>query len=179
MTHDPKYPIYCVEIRWVQDGEHDPDYPKGWEGLPEGRIHNYTNLNRMYREDPGKAEVERTMRDEWWPKYVEAKLADKHVSAPEITAELKWRESWCLTWFQHWTFDDGRTDAEFRQSFEAYVRRHEREQDWVSAGGDPPEGYICLMGAEDRWRWTGETDKSEPPCRCEHCRAQGVVRISH
>jgi len=48
---------------------------------------------------------------------------------------------------------------------------------------------VCLMGADERWRWTAraegisiigcgeETDP--PPCRCEGCKKHGILRIDH
>ncbi len=40
-------------------------------------------------------------------------------------------------------------------------------------------------GAEDRYRWCGSDDDGKtnpgikPPCRCKHCKEQGVIRINH
>jgi hypothetical protein len=175
------YPQYTISLRWEQDGAHDPGYPKWHEGLPEGRIWNYTVLNRMYREEQSVAELERWAREDFWPEYVAGKLADKNPAEPEITVKDDGRESWILDWFQHWTFDVGQTDAEALASFERYVGRYEHMQGdsryWIERGE-----YRCLMGAEDRWRWSGgpsSEDRTDPPCRCEHCKAQGKIRIGH
>lgn len=188
-AEDVRYPIYSISARWEQDGEHDPEFPRWHEGLPEGRIRNSSGLHRMYREDQDLAEIERWARDEWWPDYVATKLADKNPTAPEIEVKLMHRESWCCSWFEHWTFDVGQTDAEALASFERYVRRHEFYQDWpheVLTDADLKrrgiEYRVCLMGAEDRWRWSGgpgPEDRTAPPCRCEHCTAQGKLRIGH
>lgn len=184
MSEEATYPIYRISARWEQDGEHDDGYPKWSEGLPEGRIWNSTGgMDRMFREDQDLDELRRWAVEEWWVGYVENKLADKNVGEPEITVEFSHRETWCLSWFEHWTFDVGQTDAEALDSFQCYVDRYAHMQDFYP--GDPPEGYQCLMGAEDRWRWTGAAPdgasdtRSEPPCRCEHCKAQGKIRIGH
>lgn len=172
------YPTFVVGVKWVQDGEHDPKYPKRHEGLPEGRIYNSTSLNKMYREERDVADIEREIRDEWWPKYAQSNLATMNPTEPEITVKNTGRETWCLGWFEHWTFDVGQTDAEALASFERYVSRYKHMQD----GGYDTPGYRCLMGAEDRWRWNGDPsydERTDPPCRCKHCREQGVIRIGH
>jgi len=175
---DPVYPIYRVEVRWEQDGEHDENYPSRHQGLPKGRIWNGSSFYRMYREDPGGDKVLSDIQ-EWWDGYKENKLDGKGPGDPEITVAEPFHETWCLSWFEHWTFDDGRSDEEFLASFERYVRRYEHLQTYSV---DIPDGYRCLMGAQDRWRWKARPaprDESPPPCRCEHCRAQGKVRIGH
>jgi hypothetical protein len=168
------YPIYNIAVMWQQDGVHDPNYPRWNEGLEEGRIWNCTGFYRMYKTDPGEDNVLIEWQ-EWWDRYVKEKLEGKNPSRPAIKITRKFYETWCLTWFQHHTFDDGRSDDEFLRSFERYVQRHEQNQDYNN-----PD-YICLMGAEDRWRWKGDStiEGSKPPCRCSYCQEQGVVRIGH
>lgn len=142
-------------------------------------MHNSTGWTEMHREEQDVAEIERETLEEWWPGYVEKKLAGKNPGPPTIEVRDIGPESWSITWFEHFTFDDGQTDAEFEASFERFVSRHEFYQDWpfdersdadVKARGI--EHRICLMGAEQRWRW-GKV------CRCEHCVEQGKVRIAH
>jgi hypothetical protein len=41
------------------------------------------------------------------------------------------------------------------------------------------ENGLCLMGAEDHWRWRGEREGDPPPCRCEGCKKCGFIRINH
>lgn len=91
------------------------------------------------------------------------------------------RRSWALGWFNHYTFrsDDLPDRASVLASFEEYVEEVEREFPQDLMISPLPEGYICLMGAEDRWRWKGETQDHEAPCECEHCVKQGVWRINH
>lgn len=162
----PTYLQYDVLVQWTY-----------LDGAGRRRT-NGTGFTKMYPGDaPGVESVERWAREEWWPTY---KGKGAEPSAPEITVTILGEESWCLGWFSHWTFDVGQTDAEALASFEEYVRRYEDRQDYWP--GDPPEGYRCLMGAEDRWRWCGgpSADKrTPPPCRCKHCREQGVIRINH
>ena len=85
---------------------------------------------------------------------------------------------WWLTWFQHETFDTGLDDENVLASFQRHCDREIRKAEHV--GKEP-----SLMGAEDRWRWTGaepsgaSEDRSLPPCRCEHCKEAGLIRIGH
>ena len=186
-TTDKVYPIYHVSVWWTEDGENSEwrhlnervAVPEGTDrDAGEGRYWNSTGFSRMYREDPGiEGVTEKT--HEWWPKYVAEKPLDKNPSAPIFKVELTHHESWCLGWFTHWTFDEGQTDEEARDSFERFVRRMEQKnrREATVVDGLLREPY-CLMGAEDRWRWKGDGD-SPPPCRCEHCKKQGVLRIGH
>lgn len=177
-TEDPKYPIYRVGVHWIEDkvAEQLPWWPSD---PGEGRAWDSTSFSRMYKEDPGAEEVERWAREEWWPTYAAERQHPIH-DPPTIKIESVRHETWNLTWFQHETFDIGQTDAEALASFERYVRRYEDMQDFYP--GEMPEGYLCLMGAEDRWRWRAISDPDEyapAPCRCEHCKKQGKIRIAH
>lgn len=167
---DRKFAIYSFSVRFTQDGGKSGDRDAD---LPEGRIRNSVHTTRMYREDPGIEEAERWARDEWWPEYLkqeprfEGMKPVGELNPADMTFEVKHDrdEEWAGGWFGHWTFDDGQTDAEVLESFEQFVRRMQR---MIREEGH--EAY-CLMGAEDRWRWK--------LCRCEHCKAQGVIRIDH
>ena len=76
------------------------------------------------------------------------------------------------------TFDVGLNDADVLASFERHCDRE--IQNAREEGREP-----CLMGAEDRWRWTGSEpsggpgDRSNPPCRCKFCKDAGLIRIGH
>ena len=188
-----RFPIYRTDVRWIYDSDETPERKaKHHLGDPgEGRGRNSTGWSEMFREEQDTAEMERKAREEWWPEYIDkpsrfgdnAKPSAANPSDLTITVVLERHEEWCCTWFSHWTFDDGQTDAEALTSFQEYVWRYEHMQDYYP--GDPPEGYLCLMGAEDRWRWTGSGEdgdnnvNTDPPCRCKHCKAQGVIRIGH
>jgi len=159
---DPAYPIYRIIVKWRG--------PKGKDD---------TSFYKMYREDPGKDAVLAWLKDEWWPQFCRhPRRASKRLSDPSFEIRGPYHETWCLEWFCHYTFDMGQTDEEALASFERYVRRHEHKQRPGYRGDD----YICLMGAEDRWRWYGEPPVeagNPPPCRCRHCQEQGVLRIGH
>jgi hypothetical protein len=179
------YPIYVLSATWTQDGTHKDAYHWKIKDLPAGRIRNSIS---------GVCLMERTERDtdelvcEWGDRIKAAQLK-KIPSLDNFSAKLvtMYYETWCLTWFCHHTFDDGRTDDEFIESFHRYVDRHMWYQEHFShylqhpedKPKQAPEHLICLMGAEDRWRWRASDEDSSIPCRCEGCVKQGVVRISH
>lgn len=79
--------------------------------------------------------------------------------------EFVGEDTWLCQWFNHYTFNTHLTDQELLQSFTEFVARH-RGKDYKDLD------YICLMGAEDRYRWKG-------PCRCAHCQERGIVMIDH
>lgn len=138
-----------------------------WQETKDGkRIDNAGSARMMYREAPSEAELKR-WSDATWAHY-KAKAVDP--SEPVITLRALGEETWCLTWFSHYTFDTGQTDAETLASFEDFVDRVQ------SAHGEE----AVLMGAEDRWRWSGaEPGDRCPPCRCDGCKKSGVIRICH
>lgn len=188
MTEEKKFPIYSFSARWSEDGIQDPNRPKWYEGLPEGRVWNSTGFSKMFREEQTQEQLD-TFINDWWGKYIESQSVEniqKHrhpIINPQL-AELKHsykhHETWVLTWFSHETFDLGQTDGEALQSFENYVRRIEE----LNLGKEIFD-QICLMGAEDRWRWHGSDPDGKPnqdvppPCRCKYCKEQGLIRIGH
>ena len=100
---------------------------------------------------------------------------------------LSHRETWCLEWFSHYTFRDRFTSpGEVIADFEEYVSRIERRQGFYEASPDrikrfealTDHKWICLMGAEERYRWSGAGD-TPAPCSCKACVAQAVWRINH
>ena len=181
MSKDKMYPIYEIRGDWHSLGRTE-DMGEGWYyGLPDGRIWNGCSATRMFREEltPEKIrEVETECCKDWLKSQIEK---GKDPQDMVVTMKLARHEHWCLTWFQHWTWRDGRSDKEILDSFQEYVFRIEdlnRER--------PQNEQICLMGAEDRWRWKGSKtggngpeDDTDPPCNCKHCKEQGVVRIGH
>lgn len=179
----PAFPIYKFSFRWTQDGVQDPNYPKWHEGLPPGRIFNGTGFSKMFMEEKTQEEIDKIASD-WWEKYIaEEKNAALHPELVKMKASFFEHETWYITWFQHETFDTGQSDQEVLQSFEKFVTRKEMLNERQRMNDDT-DAY-CLMGAEDRWRWHGAEpggdggDRSPAPCRCKHCKEQGVVRIAH
>lgn len=166
------YPIYKYEIQWIQNGN-DKVLQKD---LVDGRIYNNTSWYTMYKEDKN-IEWLINERNRLVSEYFnQEKFIDKNILEIEKSVRFIEYETWCLTWFQHHTFDIGQSDEEVLSSFERFVERKER---LILKNKDS----YCLMGAEDRWRWRGKTDDGKkdtlPPCRCIHCKKRGIIRISH
>lgn len=184
------YAIYSVFVYWVQNitpAQKTPLPPKWTEGLPEGRFRNHTCFDLMFQEERPIEEIKDEVMRDRYAGLIERELPHE-PSDPEVRIEFKGWETWCLQWFQHWTHDVGLSDADVLRSFENYVRRIEEANDrerTYDESGFPKEPY-CLMGAEDRWRWSGLADgknpsgeRTPPPCRCEFCKKHKVVRIAH
>lgn len=188
---DKKYPIYEFRARYarqVTDKEMNESYerwarkyPKWVEGLPSGQMWDGTSHNFMYREEKSQRECD-LLAIENWQRLLNrpVSMSEKTILTSELepriasmTFELVEHESWVLIWFSHATFDEGQTDAEFLASFDRFVGRR------AGIRKDNGDDKYCLMGAEDRWRWHGYTNDSPPPCRCEQCKAEGMVHIFH
>ncbi len=176
------FPIYKIDIRWSEAYPPRAEqrmFRPGLPPLPEGRFWNSCGWERMAKEDADTAAIADELRREWWPKYIE----NKNLLEPAdltVTVELKYHDVWCEGWFSHYTIDVGLSDADVLASFERYAERIMYDYDMPEAMRDS-----MLMGAEDRWRWHGcasgdpQGEKTEAPCRCKHCKEQGLVKIDH
>lgn len=192
LPDEKTFPIYVFTAKWAENGVQDPNYPKWFEGLPEGRIWNSTSDRLMVKEEIGLEELTKKI-GEWWLKIQESRVKKdvdkeklkfkpnelKDIELKELVFKLKEHEVWNLTWFQHETFDLGQDDLTVLDSFERFVQRKEE------LAFNDPDGSYPLMGAEDRWRWHGaepngdRNDNSPAPCRCKFCKEQGKIRIAH
>ena len=184
---DKVFPIYKITFMWEEDGEPNKEYPESWivPEVTEGvRIKNSVGFSRMMKEEINEIELNKYIQNLWNTYSAQGKVLSKNPS--NFTSSVRmFKESWNCTWFGHETFDLGQTDKEVLDSFERYVRRHEDYQGMYLDNPDRlPENPICLMGAEDRWRWYGTQDKvtgeqTSAPCRCEACKESGKISISH
>jgi hypothetical protein len=145
-----QFQVFEVRATWKDYGE-------------DGRRADGCTFMRMPRENTTLEQVEIEAREVWWPEY---RNSLKYPSRPTINVSFLGWETWCGGWFTHWAYDLGQSDKELLESFREFVDRKSRQS-----------GY-CLMGAEDRWRWSAR-DRSLPPCRCEDCKKLGIVRIDH
>lgn len=172
------YPIYSFNIKFKCKKTVDNDW-----------IDNGFNTKVMYKEPQSIDELERTISN--YIMKMESKYYEVHPVI-DYSYKLDKYETWCLTWFSHYTFDVGQTDDEVLQSFEDYVRRYEDMQGIYTDEVLKNSSYECLMGAEDRWRWCSrDRDEfgkiidydSEPhyevPCRCSVCTKAGIISIDH
>ena len=176
----PEYPIYTVRFRWP-----DPAATSIDDGM------NGTTSSIMLRE-PNISEINRIA-------FVQAErlCEEKNIALEDmaVTVELSHYEEWCCTWFSHWTFDIGLSDADVLASFASFVDRTMQYNRENQIRHETQDGHVfysdprCLMGAEDIWRWTARSggtsiigcgeSTGEAPCRCEGCRAHGAVSIDH
>lgn len=172
------YPIYSFTAKWSELKNKQRDYlPFRQEGLSEDRVWNSTSWSKMYKEDQSNGVLDKEIQN-WWAAYSSKEdIKLLQVELLYLKVEIKEYESWNLTWFCHETFDLGQSDEDILKSFENFVERKQCIND-ISILETGFEKYP-LMGAEDRWRWRGETDQHDPPCRCVHCKEQGMVRIRH
>ena len=180
------YPIYSVRIEYTEDvNDENRKYKNKKLILPNGRYKAMIDDDRMYKEEQDIAFVKQEAKEKMWANYIKVhdrrtlekgRMPIDNPKLESIEVSLLRYETWCLTWFSHWTFDDGRSNIEYLKSFARFVARMERIDDY------------CLMGADDRWRWHGVADDGEtmdpnkytdPPCRCKGCKAKGIVRIDH
>jgi len=168
-----RYPIYYVGSAFT------------WDGMNSKIDHDSTGGDIMFKTDPGIHGALEHAQFMWENYFVHQKprftkedkgsYLERNVQLIRHFVEFRGYETWCLLWFQHYTLNIHLSDEELLLSFEMFVRKKEplqRNLDVPLKYRDPTIGTYCLMGAEDRWRWKG-------PCRCEYCRAQGVVRIDH
>lgn len=184
------YPIYYVKARWSQNVTEKDTDPCPWqiEGLPEGRLRNSVSWYRMPKEcgEDDESWLARETKMEWWPEWqAQDKYKDLNLDDLEVTVIFQRFETWCLGWFNHWTYDLGFDDAKVLACFSDYVMRTEiTNQREGEVKNDHWQEPYCLMGAEDRYRWSGTADgdpsnRTDPPCRCSHCKKHGIVRIGH
>ena len=177
------FPIFFVGYGFVCDGEQEykDKYPQWYEGLPDGRVRHSWVFDYMSKE-PITIEQLYVEKDKVFEEFC-AKNNYQNVSDVKKDIYFIRNETWCSTWFCHYRFDLGETDEQILVSFDRYVDRMQclNEKLRYEQGTnqyDTPKGGVCLMGAEDRWRWRGEND-GPAPCRCDGCKKYGVIRINH
>lgn len=177
------YPIYHVELKWSQDIR--ADRPDDWftptEGLPKGRMWNGTGWNTMPAERTSENELLCDARDQMTNAFGGEKYRDLNPDQLTVSIEFRRWDTWCSGWFSHWTWDTSLLKSGFvdvLRSFGRYVDRIEEHNHLVG------DDNICLMGAEDRYRWHGThtgdpSERTDPPCRCPHCTKRGIITIGH
>ncbi len=185
----PTYPIYVGTVSYTRELM-SYDVATKWDltgrraNLPRHRIRDKTQFFEwMYAKDPGEAAVLERLREAWQSKLDNPRTDFEPVDPQDEEFSVKRLddEEWHLTWFCHETVDIGQSDEEALASFQRFL---DRKGVRMNYGRDPyyeptRDGEYCAMGAEDRWRWRGEHDESEPPCRCEGCKKSGMIRINH
>lgn len=187
--NDPIYQIFRLGIHWSQpiSADDKTEYSGNWTvGLPAGRRWSSYDFYHMPKGNITLEDAEIEAQRKGKPALDRALAEGKIVDAQDIhcTAVYLRSESWCMGWFTHWTHRAGMTGQEAICSFERFVRRMEdlNRREGRRVDGLWHEPY-CLMGAEDRYRWSGERDAERnpttPPCDCEHCVKADIYRIDH
>ena len=179
------YPIYSVRIAYTHDlNDENRKYILNKDRLQNGRAKGLQSTTVMYKEEKDIEFVKQYAKEEIWTNFIKVheqgnqngRMPITNPTLESIEVSLLRHETWNITWFSHWTFDDDRSNAEYVKSFARFVARMERVEDY------------CLMGAEDVWRWHGVANDGEttdpnkytdPPCRCMYCKNKGIVRIDH
>ncbi|MCK4259664.1 MAG: hypothetical protein KAX49_11840 [Halanaerobiales bacterium] len=176
------YPIYQVTVNYTEDiNDENREYIFKDKILSNNRAKGVISSLVMHETEKDIEFLKQEAKEKYWINFLKThergnpngRMPVDNPKLESIEVKLLRYETWCLTWFSHWTFDDGRSDEEYLESFNSFVYRMQRL----------PEGEYCLMGAEDRWRWKGMADdsktKTEAPCRCKFCNAKGIIRIDH
>lgn len=168
------YPIYRISASWTE-----------LDKQLVNRINNSTSAHVMHKSIQ-LPEYIWNNANQWWV-TIKSQKPELKRELVHLKCELIRYETWNTTWFCSESFNSELSNAEVLDSFEEYVRRYEELQNMPynrirELGFD----YVCLMGAEDRWRWRagftpdGTRDDDYPaPCRCRHCQSAGMVRIAH
>jgi hypothetical protein len=162
LENEKIFPIFITSATWSQD---DLDRNNG------------TSFYRMY---PIGTTIEQARQDaiKWWEELITSeKYADKNPQLISLNVRFFANDTWCITWFSHYTLNTHLSDAELLTSFENFTTRKRVENynnghDYDDRRDEAWGPFYCLMGAEDRWRW-------KDPCRCASCQKRGLVRIDH
>jgi len=165
------YPIYSFSAKWrVDDAERD-----------DGTSHE-----QMFKIGFKHTDAHQYALD-WWERLIRSDVKwggekkvpyiERGVELLDLKCKYLGRDSWVLNWFNHMTLNVHLSDEDLLRSFRNYVDRitSQNERNGHYHNNQNPSSklpYVCLMGADDRWRWKG-------PCRCEHCVRRGVTFIDH
>lgn len=180
------YPIFTFSAKFTQKAlENAADWQT--KDQPEGRQWNGTSsFGVFYKEEVSEKTLQKDL-EKWWEKikaHYESEKGYEDIQDVELSFKYEINETWIFEWFCHCIPDVGQSDEEVLDSFRKYIFRVEdlneklrREQG--CSHYQTPKGGICLMGAEDRWRWRGENDVRGVPCRCKGCKDSGIIRINH
>jgi hypothetical protein len=155
---EKKFSIYSFHLSWDQEGL---DYRNG------------TSWTRMYKVEPLEFELKNKLCSQL--KMQQAKYKVKFTNI-KMSYERKEKDTWCLSWFAHETFNKFKNDDDILESFENFVSRkisenikngHSRED----RNDNSENPYYCLMGAQDSWRWE--------ICKCDVCKNSNKIIIKH
>jgi len=181
MVEYPKYPIYKVIFRWVQKSKANKDLTPYQKKLclKKGEIDNDYSYEIIKKQVMTAEEINDFMSE----RILKYSKEHKIIRFIESSIKLIGYESWVCDYFCHKTFKvEGRDDQWYLDNFEDFVSRKESEfEKKLFEGYDSliPSTISELMGADERWRWRGENEGDEPPCKCKHCLDSEYVYINH
>lgn len=185
INEDRAWPLFSMSAYYEKDKPSDLKHelaPWQIEGMAEDRMKDHSSWHfRGFREWPNQNDLVEWSKKLWRGAIEKPRSELSRIANPEnlslIVTFGGWAV-WWLSWFQHETFDVGLDDQEVLASFGRHCDR-----EIIRAQREAQEP--CLMGAEDRWRWSGSEPgggldcQSSPPCRCKFCKEAGVIRIGH
>ena len=157
---EKKFPIYKFKADWdLEDGTRDG-----------------TSWWFMFKQDPTEDELNEVLEKHRLARVLKQENLNKSISNYISSYEFVEYESWCLHWFNHYTYNLFETDEEVEKSFYNFIDRkyyqnkvNDHYKTERKEGNNNP--FYCFMGAEDHWRWK--------ICRCEHCQKLGKITIDH
>ena len=148
---EKKYPIYRFSATWNQS-----DYKN-----------NGTSCRQMYREKLTKEELNSKLEE------FKKGIINRHENVEFLNATINYieDETWVGKWFCHFTFNQFYSDEDAIRSFQEFVTRKEIKNEENGhynneMNMDKPQGYYCLMGAEDYRDW--ETDRKSTRLNSSH-----------
>jgi len=154
------YPVWRISARWNQK-----DYQNNCTGMTFSFRRNYSikTMNRW--------------AEKWWDKYKSRRLKDKEpieLLGLEVTFEGK--EIWYLIWFNHKSLNYFPDEDSAFESFRNWLdkkgyRYGNYSNDEIGLTSDFNDKKVCLMGAEQTWRWKY--------CGCKVCKRLGITIIKH
>ena len=139
---EKRFPIYRFWANWTQD---NIDYKNGFSA----RV--------MYKEHQSDAELRVILEKMISGALEKDSVKGQNPKMVDSGFEFIEEESWCLRWFNHYTFNHFDTDEEAERSFNQFIYRKESQNlengHYKHESSDSKKPFHCFMGAEDRWRW--------------------------
>lgn len=164
---EKKFPIYMITIDYSIDAAPYSSEPLSTAKGKVFRESDRVVIEKMFKEPIEKGSENAVLSFASYNFFNQAGRdgvrrfsRDPQIESRKI--ELVEFESWVSGWFCHKTMNTHLDDEDILESFHKYVERKLLTLDTRH----------LLMGADEVARW-------RPPCRCQACTFEGVVRIDH
>lgn len=150
-----RYSVYRFHAKWTEDADEIGVIAESIFSAGEvGRIKNSACEYRMM-----EIEVDQESVNSFARLWADRVIADRgNPRDLELVVTFMWRETWCIGWFFHYTFDVAAENHEMVNSFSDYVERIKSEHPQFPLMIDYGESYVV--------------------CRCEKCHKSGFVSIT-